>query len=197
MFQAFGATAFLFPLLLFLLAWKWIHSEALEGGVAKLVGAVMLTMGASAGLAFLPWRLFGGAIRMGGTAGYLLARYLLGTLNLAGAIVAILTSVVVSVYLVSSFTVATAMEWFAAPHAWFRRRAAAWRAWRDEAHARALERARERDRKRRETRQLKARKSKTVVAEPGLEPAADTPPWETAEPAAPPEAPGRTGVRRG
>jgi DNA segregation ATPase FtsK/SpoIIIE, S-DNA-T family len=32
LFQAFGATAFLFPLLLFVLAWKWIHSEALEAG---------------------------------------------------------------------------------------------------------------------------------------------------------------------
>jgi DNA segregation ATPase FtsK/SpoIIIE, S-DNA-T family len=187
LFQAFGATAFLFPLLLFLLAWKWIHSEALEGGIAKLAGAVLLTMGASAGLAFLPWRMFGGAIRMGGTAGYLLARYLLGTLNLAGAIVAILTSVVVSVYLVSSFTVAKAMEWFSGPRAWFRRRAAAWRAWRDEAHARALEKARERDRKRRETKQLKARQAKTVAA--GPEPAADTPPWESAEPPAAPEAP--------
>jgi S-DNA-T family DNA segregation ATPase FtsK/SpoIIIE len=182
LFQAFGATAFLFPLLLFLLAWKWIHSEALEGGVAKLVGSVMLTLGASAGLAFLPWRMFGGAIRMGGTAGYLLARYLLSTLNLAGAIVAILTSVLISVYLVSTFTLAKAMEWFSGPRAWFHRRAVQWRAWRDEAHARALEKARERERKRRETRQLKARKSKTAAAEP--EPAADAPPWETAQPPA-------------
>ena len=146
--------------------------------MAKLVGSVILTMGTSAGLAFLPWRMFGGAIRMGGTAGFLLARYLLSTLNLAGSIVAIFTSVVVSVYLVSSFTLAKATEWFAGPRAWFRRRAAAWHAWRDEVHARSLEKARERERKRRETKQLKARKSKTVVAEP--EPAPDTPPWETA-----------------
>jgi S-DNA-T family DNA segregation ATPase FtsK/SpoIIIE len=176
LFQAFGATAFLFPLLLFLLAWKWIRSEDLEGGVAKFIGAVMLTVGTSAGLAFLPWRMFGGAIRVGGTAGYLLARYLLGALNLAGAIVAILTSVIVAVYLVSSFTLAKAAEWFSAPRAWFRRRAAAWRAWRDEAHARALEKARERDRKRRETKQLKARKSKTLAQE-----IADIPPWEVAD----------------
>jgi S-DNA-T family DNA segregation ATPase FtsK/SpoIIIE len=177
LFQAFGATAFLFPLLLFLLAWKWIHSEALEGGVAKLIGSVMLTMGASAGLAFLPWRMFGGAIRVGGTAGYLLARYLLSTLNLAGAIVAILTSVLISVYLVSTFTLAKATEWFSAPRAWLQRRAAQWRAWRDAVHARSLEKARAREQKRRDTRQLKARKAKTVAADP--EPA-DSPPWETA-----------------
>jgi len=180
LFQAFGATAFLFPLLMFLLAWKWIHSEALESGMAKLIGAAILTVGASAGLAFLPWRMFGGVIRLGGTSGFLLARYLLGALNLAGAIVAILTSVVVAVYLVSSFTLAKAIEWFAGPRAWYRKRVAAWHAWRDEAHARALEKARERDRLRRETKQLKVRKTRAVVVEAEPE-AADTPPWESAE----------------
>jgi S-DNA-T family DNA segregation ATPase FtsK/SpoIIIE len=182
LFQAFGATAFLFPLLMFLLSWKWIRSEALEGGWVKLIGAVILTMGTSAGLAFLPWRIFG-AIRIGGTSGYLLARYLLRTLNLAGSIVAILTSVVVAVYLVSSFTLATAADWFAGPRAWFARRAAAWKAWRDRQHARALEKARERDRQRRETRQLKARKQKPAAAEPELP--VDTPPWEMAPQQAP------------
>ena len=189
LFQAFGATAFLFPLLMFLLAWKWIRSEGMESGIAKTIGAVILTMGASAGLAFLPWRLFGGAIRMGGLSGYLLARYLLGALNLAGAIVAILTSVLVAVYLVSSFTLEKGMEWMAGPRAWYRRRVGAWRAWRAEAHARALEKARERDRQRRETKQLKARKPKSarVIAdlEPAVEAAADSPPWESAERPAP------------
>jgi S-DNA-T family DNA segregation ATPase FtsK/SpoIIIE len=181
-FQAFGATAFLFPLLLFLLAWKWIHSEALEGGIAKIVGAAILTMGTSAGLAFLPWHIFGGAIRVGGTAGYLLARYLLGALNLAGAIVAILTSVVVAVYLVSSFTLAKAAEWTAGPRAWLRRRVSAWHDWREAAIARAAEKARERDRERREAR-LMGRKSKPAGNEP--EPAADAPPWEMDGPPVP------------
>jgi len=183
LFQSFGATAFLFPLLIFLLSWKWIRSEAMESGIAKVVGSVILTMGASAGLAFLPWRMFGGTISLGGVSGYLLARYLLGTLNLAGAIVAILTSVMVAVYLVSSFTLAKGMEWFAGPRGWYRRRLGAWRAWRDEQHARALEKARERERVRRETRQLKARGAKQEAKE--FEPAADAPPWEPVEESAP------------
>jgi S-DNA-T family DNA segregation ATPase FtsK/SpoIIIE len=184
LFQAFGATAFLFPLLMFLLAWKWIHSEALESGLAKIIGSVILIMGASAGLAFLPWRMFGGAIRLGGTAGFLFARYLLGALNLAGAILAILTSVVVSVYLVSSFTLAKAMEWISGPRAWYRRRVAAWQAWRDQASARALEKARERDRQRREKMPLRLRKPKSAP-EPEYAPEADTPPWELANTPAP------------
>ena len=187
LFQTFGATAFLIPFLLFLLAWKWIRSEELDGGAVKVFGALLLTASASAGLAFVPWRMFGGSIRAGGTAGYLLARYLLGALNLAGAIVAILTTVVVSVYLVSSFTLAKGAAWFAEPRAWFQRCRAAWAAWRERAHARAVEKARERDRQRRETKRLKSAKSRTVVAP--HEQAADTPPWEVdGEPAPAPAA---------
>src|SRR5215469_162267 len=35
-FQSFGAIAFFFPLLTFLLAWRWILSEETESGVIKL-----------------------------------------------------------------------------------------------------------------------------------------------------------------
>jgi S-DNA-T family DNA segregation ATPase FtsK/SpoIIIE len=177
LFQVFGATAFLLPLLLFLLAWKWIHSEALDGGAVTVFGAVLLTVSTCAALAFLPWRMFGGAIRMGGTGGYLLARYLLSTLNLAGSILAIVTSMIVSVYLVSSFTLAKAAAWFSRPVAWYRWQIAGWRAWRDRRRARALEDRREREQER-ETRRRKPARSKTTVAEP--EPAADVPPWEVA-----------------
>jgi S-DNA-T family DNA segregation ATPase FtsK/SpoIIIE len=191
LFQTFGATAFLFPLLLFLLAWKWIRSEEVESGAVKLFGSAMLTAGVCAGLAFLPWRMFGGAIRVGGTAGYLLARYLLGALNLAGSIVAIVTSIIVSVYLVSSFTLAKGAAWFAAPAGWGRRHFAAWRSRMEREHARAVEAARERERQRRTTERQTAKRNKSVAAEP--EPAADTPPWEVAgQPAArrqPAEAP--------
>jgi S-DNA-T family DNA segregation ATPase FtsK/SpoIIIE len=187
LFQCFGAAAFLLPLLLFLLAWKWIHSESLEAGGVKVLGALLLTLSACAGLAFLPWRMFGGAIRMGGTAGYLLGRYLLGVLNLAGAMVAIVTAVIVSVYLVSSFTLAKGAEWLSGPRAWLRPRIAAVRAWRDRAHARALEKARTRHRERRETRRLRDGGRGAVAVEP--EAAADTPPWEAAgEPASHPDA---------
>ena len=37
-FQLFGAAAFLFPLLTFLLAWRWIRSEEIEAGAVKLAG---------------------------------------------------------------------------------------------------------------------------------------------------------------
>ena len=75
-FQMFGAAAFLFPLLTFLLSWKWIRSDELQAGGVKVFGAVLLTLALSAGLSFAPLRLFAGTIRIGGTLGLTLASYL-------------------------------------------------------------------------------------------------------------------------
>src|ERR1700689_1041483 len=36
-FQTFGAASFLFPLMAFLLSWKWIRSEEFEAGAAKII----------------------------------------------------------------------------------------------------------------------------------------------------------------
>src|ERR1039458_7804835 len=142
LFQAFGAAALLFPLLIFLLAWRWIRSEQIEAGAVKLAGSVLLTLGACAALSFLPWRVFSGSVAIGGAIGLVLARYLVETLNLAGALLATATTVVVSIYLVSSFTLAKLPEWFASPIAWFERRRAAWQAWRARMQARAIEKER-------------------------------------------------------
>jgi len=122
--QTFGAAAFLFPLLAFLLSWKWIRSDELDAGAVKIFGAALLTLGVCAALSFAPLRLFGGTIRLGGTLGLALANYLVDSLNLAGALVATITAVVVSLYLVSTFTLARLGEWFAGPMAWFHARRA-------------------------------------------------------------------------
>ena len=78
-----------FPLLTFLLAWKWIRSEELEAPGVKIVGATLLALSAAAALSFgHDCMLFGGAVRLGGVTGLLLANWLTGNLNLAGAVVA-------------------------------------------------------------------------------------------------------------
>ena len=38
LFQTFGLTAFAFPILLFLLGWKWVRSEEIEAAYAKVIG---------------------------------------------------------------------------------------------------------------------------------------------------------------
>ena len=182
LYQAFGATALLFPLLIFLLSWRWIRSEQIEAGAVKMLGSVLLTLGACAALSFLPWRMFGGGVTVGGALGLVLARYLVETLNLAGALLATATTVVISIYLVSSFTLAKLPVWFASPMAWLERRGAAWQAWRARMQAQAVDRARERDRRRREQKKEQTERTRTPIAarERESEPAApiDTPPWE-------------------
>jgi S-DNA-T family DNA segregation ATPase FtsK/SpoIIIE len=182
-FQLFGVAAFLFPLLIFVLAWRWIRSETIEAGAIKVFGAVLLTLSVCAGLSFLPLPLYGGATRIGGALGLLLAQSLLDSLNLAGALVAVATAMVVSVYLVSTFTMARLGAWFGRPIGWFRRRGEAWSAWRERLHARAIEKARMAQLRR----EVKSRKLKPATQP--VEAAADTPPWETSEEPAPEEPP--------
>jgi S-DNA-T family DNA segregation ATPase FtsK/SpoIIIE len=174
-FQMFGAAAFLIPFLTFLLSWKWIRSEPIEAGWVKVFGSFVLLASGCAGLSLIPLRLFGGAIPLGGTVGLSLGRYLVDSLNLAGAILAAVTAYIVSVYLVSSFTLSKLGEWFAGPIRWFHRRADAWRAWRERMTQRSIEKARTRAEKRRKA----AKPAPGAAPAPAPQPAADAPPWET------------------
>src|SRR5439155_4981429 len=133
-----------------------------------------------AGLSFAPVHLFGGAIQVGGTLGLIVATYLVDSLNVAGALLATLTALIVSVYLVSTFTLAKLALWLAGPAAWFQRRASAWRKWRNQMHARSIERAKERAAKRRIPGKGKTR----TALLPGE--AAHDAPWEISGEPAPP-----------
>ena len=186
LYQVFGAAAFLFPLLIFVLSWKWIRSDEVEAGAVKIFGSLLLTLGVCAALSFIPWRLFGGAIRLGGTLGFVLAAYLVDSLNLAGALVATATTVIVSVYLVSTFTLEKLGVWFAGPIARFQRRMERFGEWRERMQARAIEKARERDRRRRAQKKVKTEIVSVETARPA--PGSDTPPWQPRETAARDEA---------
>ena len=188
LFQIFGAASFLFPFLIFALAWKWIRSEEVPAGSVKTGGALLLALSLCAGLSFFPFHLFGGSILVGGTLGMVLAHYLLNALNLAGALLAVTTLLVVSVYLVSTFSLATLETWFAGPRRWLERRAEAWREFRERMRARSFEKAEQRKRRRAEERaeqtaQRRARQNDTGVED--AEPAVAELPWEPAAETAP------------
>jgi S-DNA-T family DNA segregation ATPase FtsK/SpoIIIE len=178
-FQLFGISAFLFPFLTLLLSWRWIRSEAVEAGAVKVIGSILLAASLCAGLSFAPLRIFGGNIRIGGALGFALWTYLLDSLNIAGALVVTGTTIVVSIYLVSTFTLERLGVWFAGPAAWFERRAEAWRAWRARVHEQSVAKAQARAQRRfeqsqAETRLRNRKKEKTQkVAEP------DRAPWES------------------
>ncbi len=186
--QLFGASAFLFPLLTFGLAWKWIRSDELRAGAAKIAGAMLLSLAASSALSFIPLRLFGGTVRMGGMLGLALAAALVDSLNVAGALLVTATALVISLYLVSSFALEHTARFFARPAAWLRRFAQRWRLWRARKRALAIEEARLRAERRAaaaavlaeaaQARKQQKEKPPTVAAPPA--PAqADAPPWQT------------------
>jgi S-DNA-T family DNA segregation ATPase FtsK/SpoIIIE len=140
MLQTFGLAAFVFPILSLLLAWKWLRSDTLESPTAKLVGSVVFLLSFGAALSFGPdWRLFGGTIRLGGALGLLLADYLVGSFNMTGAILLVITALIVSLYLITSFT----MEKFGRPFVPLLRVllhiADRWSAWREQRRQRSKE----------------------------------------------------------
>ncbi len=111
--QSFGLAAFLFPVLIFALGWKWIRSEAVEAPVVKMLGSGVLVVSACGAAGLLPeWRLFDHTILPGGAAGFLVADSLKHALNPAGAGVVLATALVISIYLVSTFTLAKLRAWF-------------------------------------------------------------------------------------
>jgi DNA segregation ATPase FtsK/SpoIIIE, S-DNA-T family len=169
--QAFGIGAFLLPGFLFGLAWKWLRSRDIEAGAIKLFGTVLLLLSLISAVSFAPHiMLFGGIVPLGGLLGVLLAHYLMHALNTTGAILLTVTTLIVSVYLVSTFRMSKLNDWLAGPMGYLQALAERWQAWRDERRRRKMERA---ERKRR-------------TPEPGLElPSApvesDAPPFEVVE----------------
>ena len=82
----------------------------------------------------------GHTILPGGTAGFLLAGSLKHSLNLAGSAVVLGTSLIVSLYFVSTFTLATVERWFSPGISFFARLQDRWRRFLERRHEMKLER---------------------------------------------------------
>ncbi len=139
--QAFGLGAFVFPLLVFALGWKWVRSEATETPAVKLIGSAALVTSACGVAALLPeWRMFEHTILPGGTAGFLLADSLKHSFNLAGTAVVLGTSAIISLYFVSTFSLAKLEGWLAPVMAFFARVQDRWRRYLERRRENKLER---------------------------------------------------------
>ncbi len=104
--QVLGLGSFALPILLLALAWKWIRSEEIDAQLIKVIGGTALVAGVCTGLSFMPLMLrpFSGAIAPGGLIGVLLADYLVTNLNVTGALLTTAAVIVLSLYLVSTFS---------------------------------------------------------------------------------------------
>ena len=111
--QFLGVAALLIPVLLGRVGVSWLRSRRVGAAAVKATGLLLWLVFAPAGIALLPvhplWR---GALPLAGVEGRLLADTLVHLLNAPGAWILTGLMVALSLYLVTSFALSSAPEWF-------------------------------------------------------------------------------------
>lgn len=155
--QLFGLGSFVAPILLWLVAWKWVRSQPVQTAGAKFVGSVLLFLSVSTALSLGPtWHPWKGGFSAGGVLGLLLADYLAASLNLTGTILLTVTCLILSIYLISTFSMAIAAKWVAPLWPIVGNIQARWEKWRCHRQEAARERARVRAERRAEVEMARA-----------------------------------------
>ena len=143
--QVFGISAYLLPLYLWALAWKWVRSSSIESPWIRALGCLALWFCVSAACGLIPGSvLVGGSLRLSGIVGMIIADYLVAHLNFVGAVIATAAAGVLALYLASTFEMSTLTRWLRVPIARWQRFLANWRASREARRERAIEKARAR-----------------------------------------------------
>jgi len=175
--QGFGVGAYVLPLLVLMLAWRWLRGGAIEAPWARLAGGLAWVGSTCTALGlFKDWRPIASAIPAGGLTGLVTADYAVSKLNLTGAVLVTGAVWILSLYLISTFEMSRLPAWFAAP---IRFAMGVWERlvmWRAKWIAASQQRAQERAEKRAE--QKAAREAEALamaVAVPEPPPAPDNP----------------------
>ncbi len=114
--QSFGLASFALPVIVLLLAWRWLHSKEIESPGVKIAGSVLLLLGICSALSMAAGvRAFSGHIPAGGLLGILLADWLTHWLNYTGAALLTAFCLILSLYLISTFSMAVLARWMSWP----------------------------------------------------------------------------------
>ena len=164
--QAFGVSAFLLPLHLFGLGWKWLRSSPIESPWFRVTGGLALWFCVSAACGLLPAPyLIGGSVRPSGIVGMVIADFLVARFEVTGAAIITAAAAIIALYFASTFEVSTLMRWLSGPIARWQAFIERRRAIRADRRARAIERAKAKAAER------MARRGRTVrTSEPTLNP---------------------------
>jgi S-DNA-T family DNA segregation ATPase FtsK/SpoIIIE len=166
-FQLLGLSAFSLPALFWLLAWKWIRSSDIQAAAVKVFGAVVLFLSISTALSIRPfWHPWNGAFSAGGVVGILIADSLLSSLNTMGTVLFTGISLILSLYLISRFSMAVVARWLAGPLGVLGQIYARFAAWREARMAQAQERAEQRAAERAERRAAQAAAAPPPIESP-------------------------------
>jgi DNA segregation ATPase FtsK/SpoIIIE, S-DNA-T family len=157
--QVFGLAAYLLPLLIWLLGWKWVQSQTIHGVGVRIAGALALWLSVSTAFGLAPhWHPIGGVVPASGMVGRLLADYLVAQVNPVGAMILTSAAAIIALYLLTTFQLSMLSRFLAGPLSWLRSIGARLRAWNDVRRDRAKLRAQERVAARSERRrQIQAR----------------------------------------
>ena len=163
LFQVFGFAAFLLPVALGMLGWKWIRSRAIDSQWATITGYVLLLMSLPSLLSLSHFPEVRGAVPAGGLLGTVVSHGLQSGFNFWGAVLVAVAILIVALFLTTSFS-------FSGAHAWasshngplgkmeklgiLRRAQARWHDWREQ---------REQDKMRREVEERRVAGRKPVA----------------------------------
>jgi S-DNA-T family DNA segregation ATPase FtsK/SpoIIIE len=111
LFQVFGFAAFMLPVAMGVLGWRWFRSRAIDSQVATLVGYALLLLSLPSLLSLWHFPQLRGAIPAGGMLGSLLSNSLLTGFNFWGATVVTVALFFTSLFMTTRFS-------FAGTHAW-------------------------------------------------------------------------------
>src|SRR5215469_12830684 len=140
--QILGVAVLLAPVVMGRVGLAWLRSRPVGSTAVKASGLLMWLVFAPAAIALLPGQLlWRGAIPISGVEGRVLADLMIEFVNFPGAAVISALMVALSLYLTTSFLLATAPEWFAEHFGFFRRMRERYLARKERRAARAANRA--------------------------------------------------------
>jgi DNA segregation ATPase FtsK/SpoIIIE, S-DNA-T family len=150
LFQIFGFAAFLIPVAMGILGYRWCRSRAIDSQAATLSGYVLLMLSLPSLLSLVKFPEVRGAVPAGGVLGSLVSHGLRSGFNLGGALLVAGTLLVVSIFMTTRFS-------FSGAHAWasshkgplgkiekmglLQRAQARWEDWREEREQERMRRA--------------------------------------------------------
>lgn len=111
LFQSIGLTAWVVPFLSAWLGLRWMRAKSLHSPLTRVAGYAMLSASVSGALDLLqPAQPYDGAFAVGGVAGYLVSSALIRYLNTTGTAILLACLIILSVYLISTFSIAAVGE---------------------------------------------------------------------------------------
>ncbi|HTW48037.1 MAG TPA: DNA translocase FtsK 4TM domain-containing protein, partial [Acidobacteriaceae bacterium] len=140
--QVLGVAVLLAPVVIGRVGIAWLRSRPVDSTGVKAGGLLLWLVFAPAAIALLPGQmLWRGAVPVSGVEGRVLADLMIEFVNFPGAAVISGLMVALSLYLTTSFLLATAPEWFAEHFGFFRRMRDRYLAWKERRAARTERRA--------------------------------------------------------